>query len=78
METILILSALGLVTPEFLASKRKHAILIITVVASLLTPGDVITLTLMMMVPLVFLYEFSIVLSRMVTRRRVAATAASA
>ncbi|HEY0154944.1 MAG TPA: twin-arginine translocase subunit TatC [Longimicrobium sp.] len=75
---ILILSALGLVTPEFLASKRKHAILIITVVASLLTPGDVITLTLMMMVPLVFLYEFSIVLSRMVTRRRAAATAASA
>lgn len=75
---ILILSALGLVTPEFLASKRKHAILIITVVASLLTPGDVITLTLMMMLPLVFLYEFSIVLSRMVTRRRVAAVAASA
>ena len=75
---ILILSALGLVTPEFLASKRKHAILIITVVASLLTPGDVITLTLMMMVPLVFLYEFSIVLSRVVTRRRVAATAAGA
>jgi sec-independent protein translocase protein TatC len=75
---ILILSALGLVTPEFLAAKRKHAILIITVVASLLTPGDVITLTLMMMVPLVFLYEFSIVLSRMVTRRRAAATAASA
>jgi len=32
----------------------------------------------MMMVPLVFLYEFSIVLSRMVTRRRVAATAAGA
>jgi sec-independent protein translocase protein TatC len=75
---ILILSALGLVTPEFLASKRKHAVLIITVVASLLTPGDVITLTLMMMVPLIFLYEFSIVLSRMVTRRRAAATAASA
>jgi sec-independent protein translocase protein TatC len=75
---ILILSALGLVTPEFLAAKRKHAILIITVVASLLTPGDVITLTVMMMVPLVLLYEFSIVLSRMVTRRRAAATAASA
>ncbi len=74
---ILILSALGLVTPEFLASKRKHAILIITVVASLLTPGDVITLTVMMMVPLVLLYEFSIVLSRMVTRRRVAATTAA-
>jgi sec-independent protein translocase protein TatC len=69
---ILILSALGLVTPEFLTSKRKHAIVIITVVASVLTPGDVITLTLMMMVPLLLLYEFSIVLSRMVSRRRAA------
>ena len=75
---ILILSSIGLVTPEFLAAKRRHAIAIITVLAALLTPGDVITLTLMMMVPLIFLYEFSIVLSRMVTRRRAAATAASA
>ena len=74
---ILILSALGLVTPEFLASRRKHAILIITVLSSLLTPGDVITLTLMMMVPLLVLYEFSIVLSRMVSRRRIAAAAAA-
>lgn len=74
---ILILSALGLVTPEFLASRRKHAILIITVLSSLLTPGDVITLTLMMMIPLLVLYEFSIVLSRMVSRRRIAAAAAA-
>lgn len=74
---ILILSSMGLVTPEFLASKRRHAIVIITVVSSVLTPGDVITLTLMMMVPLILLYEFSIFLSRLVTRRK-AATAAGA
>ena len=67
---ILILSALGLVTPEFLASKRRHAIAGITVLAAVLTPGDVITVTLMMMAPLVLLYEFSIVLSRLVARRR--------
>ena len=67
---VLILSALGAVTPEFLASKRKHAIVIITVLASVLTPGDVITLTIMMMAPLLLLYEFSIVLSKLVTRRR--------
>ena len=74
---ILILSSLGLVTPEFLASKRRHAIVIITVLASVLTPGDVITLTLMMMVPLILLYEFSIFLSRLVTRRRREAAAAA-
>ena len=74
---ILILSALGLVTPEFLASKRRYAIAIITVLASVLTPGDVITVTLMMMVPLTLLYELSILLSRLVTRgrRRAAAEA---
>ena len=75
---VLILSAMGLVTPEFLASKRRHAIVIITVLASVLTPGDVITLTLMMMVPLILLYEFSIVLSKLVTRRRRLAAAAEA
>ena len=74
---ILILSAMGLVTPEFLTGKRRHAIVIITVLASVLTPGDVITLTLMMMVPLILLYEFSILLSRLVTRRRLAAAAAA-
>ena len=75
---VLILSAMGLVTPEFLSSKRRHAIVIITVLAALLTPGDVITLTLMMMVPLVLLYEFSIFLSKLVTRRRRARAAAAA
>jgi sec-independent protein translocase protein TatC len=67
---ILILSAMGLVTPEFLQAKRKHAVFGITIISSLLTPGDVITLTLMMMIPLMVLYEFSIFLSKMVARRR--------
>jgi sec-independent protein translocase protein TatC len=67
---VLILSALGLVTPEFLASKRRHAIVAITILASVLTPGDVITVTVMMMLPLILLYELGIFLSRLVTRRR--------
>jgi sec-independent protein translocase protein TatC len=75
---IMVLSALGVVTPEFLASKRRHAIVAITILAAVLTPGDVITVTLMMMVPLVVLYEFSIVLSRLVARRRVTEAAAEA
>jgi sec-independent protein translocase protein TatC len=65
---VMILSALGLVTPEFLKSKRRHAIVAITVAASVLTPGDVVTLTVMLMVPLFFLYEFSIYLSILIWR----------
>ena len=67
---VMILSALGLVTPEFLRSKRRHAMVLITVLASFLTPGDVITLTVMLMVPLFFLYEFSISLSKMIWKRK--------
>lgn len=70
---ILALTYLGLVTPEFLAEKRRHAIALITVVAALITPGDVITITILMMIPLALLYELSIYLSRMVVRRRSAA-----
>lgn len=75
---VMILSALGLVTPEFLKSKRRHAMVLITVLASFLTPGDVITLTIMLMIPLFFLYEFSIVLSRMIWRKKRAREAADA
>src|SRR5690606_31403204 len=72
---ILLLTFLGLVTPEFLADKRRHAIAIITVVSAVITPGDVLTITLLMMVPLVILYEVSISLSRVVVRRRAASAA---
>lgn len=67
---ILILSALGLVTPQFLREKRRHAVVLITVLASFITPGDAITLTIMMMLPLVLLYELGILLSVGIYRRR--------
>ncbi|HUF77091.1 MAG TPA: twin-arginine translocase subunit TatC [Longimicrobiales bacterium] len=65
---ILVLSVMGLVTPAFLRSKRRHAIVLITILASFITPGDVITLTIMMMIPLVLLYELGIFLSVLVYR----------
>lgn len=67
---IMILSALGLVTPAFLREKRRYAIVAITVLACALSPGDVISVSLLMMVPLALLYEFSIVLSTIMWRRR--------
>ncbi len=67
---IMVLTAIGLVTPAFLRSKRRHAAVVMTVLASVITPGDVITLTIMMLVPLLLLYELSIVLSRGIYNRR--------
>jgi sec-independent protein translocase protein TatC len=67
---IMVLTALGLVTPEFLRSKRRHNAVAMTALASFITPGDIITLTVMMMVPLILLYELSIFLSAAIVSRR--------
>ena len=64
------LSVFGLVTPEFLRSKRRHAAVGITVLGSFLTPGDMVMVTLLMMVPFLLLFELSILLSSIVSRRR--------
>jgi sec-independent protein translocase protein TatC len=62
LPTVLTFMArLGLVTADFLKTNRKYAILIIFIVAAILTPTpDVVTQTLMA-VPLMVLYEVSII-----------------
>jgi sec-independent protein translocase protein TatC len=67
---VLVLSALGLVTSGFLSRQRRYAIAIMIVAASMLTPGDAITVTIFMMIPLMLLYELSIGLARLVERSR--------
>lgn len=73
---VLVLASLGLVTSKFLAASRRYAIAVATVVAAVLTPGDAISLTLFMMLPLIFLYELSILLAKIVERRRARRVAA--
>jgi sec-independent protein translocase protein TatC len=60
---ILTMTRLGIVTPEQLAHNRRYAILVIAVVAMLLPGTDPITM-LISMVPLVLLFEFSVLLAR--------------
>ena len=67
---ILVLSVLGVVDSATLAKGRRYAIVVITVGASIITPGDVVILTVFMMVPLLLLYEFGIWMARGVERRR--------
>lgn len=58
------LTKIGIVTPTFLSSKRRYAVVLIFIVAALLTPPDIITQCLMA-IPLLLLYELSIVFSRL-------------
>src|SRR5437016_10762426 len=66
---IVILAALGLVTPQFLARNRRYAIVISAVASSLLAPPDAVSMVLMM-VPLWLLYEVGIWCAWVVERRR--------
>jgi len=70
---ILILSAIGLVTPRFLSKYRRHALLASYVGAAIITPGDLFVTSVALMVPLYLLYELSIGLSYLVYRKRKAA-----
>lgn len=56
-----LLGRAGFVTSEFLASKRKYAIIVTFVVAAFLTPPDVIS-QILLAIPILLLYELSILL----------------
>jgi sec-independent protein translocase protein TatC len=66
---ILLLSKLGIVTPEALKKGRKYAIVVIFVVAAVLTPPDVIS-QIMLAIPILVLYEISILICKSVTKKR--------
>ena len=57
---ITFLAKLGLVSIEFLKKNRKYALLLFFVGAAILTPPDVVT-QIMMALPLILLYEISII-----------------
>jgi sec-independent protein translocase protein TatC len=63
------LSKIGLVTPKFLRKYRRHAIIIILIVAAVISSPDVIS-QIMVSIPLVFLYEISIWVSGVVQRQK--------
>ena len=72
---ILAITRMGILTPRQLAKNRRYAILVIAIVAALLPGGDPVTMILMM-IPILFLYEGSIVLARVLDRRAAKARAA--
>lgn len=72
---VLMGTLLGLVTPGWLASKRRHALAIIIVVSAVVTPPD-LTSQLLLAGPVWVLYEISIILSRAVLARRASTAAA--
>ncbi|MBI2091629.1 MAG: twin-arginine translocase subunit TatC [Deltaproteobacteria bacterium] len=63
-----ILAWLGLVTPQMLVKYRRHAIVAIFIVAAIFTPSPDAASQLMMAIPMVLLYEISILTARLVAK----------
>lgn len=69
------LSWLGVVTPAFLWKWNRHAILAIIILSAVITPtGDPVNL-LIMAVPMIVLFELSVLFSFLIHRRRARAAA---
>jgi len=69
---IFFMTRIGLVTPKFLRKYRKHAIIIILILAAIITPPDPLSQTIIA-IPLYLLYEISILISSIELRRKLRA-----
>ncbi|MFB6457746.1 twin-arginine translocase subunit TatC [Chitinophaga sp. Hz27] len=66
---VFFLTKFGLITPKFLRSYRRHAVVVILILAAVITPPDIID-QLIVFTPLYLLYEISIFISGKALRDR--------
>lgn len=63
-----ILSKAEIITPKLMKRYRRHSIVVILIISAIITPPDVIS-QIMIALPLTFLYEVSIVISRRIQKK---------
>ena len=66
---IYFLTKVGLVTPEFLRTYRKFALVIVLILSAIITPPDIAS-QVIVSVPVLILYEISIYISKWVVRKQ--------
>jgi sec-independent protein translocase protein TatC len=64
---IYFLTKIGLVTPEFLRKYRKFALVIVLIISAVITPPDIAS-QIIVAIPVLILYEVSIVISKRVVK----------
>jgi len=67
---LFVLALVGVVTPEWLRQQRAYAILVLAIVAAVVTPTTDPVNMILLMIPMVFLYELSIWITHVAIRRR--------
>jgi len=65
-----VLSQVGVLTPAFMRDYRRHAIVVILILAAIITPSPDMISQLLVTLPLLGLYEVSILVSARVVKRR--------
>ncbi len=65
-----LLTRIGLLTPAFMTKYRRHAIVILMIAAAFLSPGTDPFSMLVLSVPLLFLYESSILISKWAVKKK--------
>ena len=68
---VMFLTRLGILNPERLAKARKLSYFVLIVVSILITPPDFIS-DILVIIPLLVLYEFSVTISKVVYKKRLA------
>lgn len=63
------LTKIGILTPMFMTKYRKYAVIIILIISAFLTPSDVVS-QIILAIPLAFLYELSIIISKIVYKKK--------
>ena len=63
------LTKVGIITPEFLRKNRKISLVVVLSLSAIITPPD-IAIQIIVSIPILVLYEFSILISRIVTSRQ--------
>ncbi|HVI44539.1 MAG TPA: twin-arginine translocase subunit TatC [Chitinophaga sp.] len=66
---VFFLTKLGVLTPDFLRTYRRHAVVVILILAAIITPPDLVD-QLIVFTPLYLLYEISIFISKKALRDR--------
>jgi len=71
-----LLAATGAISPRFLIEKRKYVIVLIWIIAAVMTPPDVLSQALVA-IPLMLLYEISLLIVRLIARKKMREAAKS-
>jgi sec-independent protein translocase protein TatC len=66
---IYFLTKMGIVTPTFLRTYRKHSLVVVLIIAAIITPPDIVS-QIIVSIPILILYEISILISVIVFKNK--------